>query len=154
MTNHELAQNLRDLRDFLIIAGYDESHATRYTHISRAIEKLPEPIQNMADEGRLNELPGVGKLIQSYIKEILETGTSSKQKEWEHEAPASVLDLVRIPGVGAKTARRFYQEFGIDGLPTLKLAIENGILEDASGIGPKMMSALRIATGLESPVSQ
>ena len=47
MTNSELAQRLKDLRDFLIIAGYEESHATRYTMIARHIEKLPEPVENL-----------------------------------------------------------------------------------------------------------
>ncbi len=148
ITNAELAQNLRDLRDFLIIAGYEESHATRYTNISRAIDKLPESVHTLRDQGRLGEIPGVGKLIQTYIKEILDTGVSSKQTEWEEFAPMTVLQLVRMPGVGAKTARRLYQEFGIDSLTTLKLALETGTLEGVSGIGPKMQATFREATGL------
>lgn len=143
MTNAELAQKLRDLRDFLIIAGYEESHATRYTHIARAIEKWPESIEQMRQEGRLEDLPQVGKLIKLYIKEILETGVSSKQREWEEQAPITVLELVRIPGIGAKTARFMYQGHGIDGLKTLKLALDNGILDDMPGIGSKTRETIR-----------
>lgn len=142
MTNQELADRLRDLRDFLIIAGYEESHAIRYTHIARAIEKLPEPVERMRREGRLKEIPQVGPLIATYIKEILDEGVSSKQREWEKEAPITVLELVRIPGVGAKTARRLFLEFGIDGLDTLGKALEAGILDDAEGIGPKTREAM------------
>jgi len=143
MTNSELAQELRDLRDFLIIAGYEESHATRYTLIARSIEKLPEPIQNLKNEGRLDEIPGVGKLIKLYIKEYLETGTCSKRAEWASQAPDSVLELVRIPGVGAKTARFLFQNYGIFSLETLKSAIEDGKLKDAPGIGPKTLATMR-----------
>lgn len=143
MTNSELAQELRDLRDFLIIAGYEESHATRYTLIARSIEKLPEPIQTLKNEGRLDEIPGVGKLIKLYIKEYLETGTCSKRAEWASQAPASVLELVRIPGVGAKTARFLFQNYGIQSLETLKTAIEEGKLKDAPGIGPKTLATMR-----------
>jgi DNA polymerase (family 10) len=142
MTNQELANELRDLRDFLIIAGYEESHATRYTQIARSIEKLPEDINVLKNEGRLGEIPGVGKLIQLYIKEYLETGTSSKRAEWADQAPDSVLELVRIPGVGAKTARFLFQNYGVFSLKALKLAIEEGKLKDAPGIGPKTLATM------------
>src|SRR5580704_3753591 len=124
MTNSELADKLKDLRDFLIIAGYEESHATRYTQIARYIEKLPEPIEDVNRERRLSEIPGVGKLVAQYIREIIETGVSSKQKEWEDHAPISVLELVRVPGLGPKTARKLFQEYGVDSLDKLRQADE------------------------------
>ena len=147
MTNLELANKLRDLRDFLIIAGYEESHATRYTQIARYIEKMPEPVEELRREARLDDIPGVGKLIQLYIKEILDTGKSSKQEEWEKEAPISVLELVRIPGLGAKTARRLYHDFGIYSLQALRIAIEDGKLDDQPGIGLKTLENWRKYAG-------
>jgi DNA polymerase (family 10) len=143
MTNQELAQKLKDLRDFLIIAGYPEGHATRYTHIARHIEKMAEPVTDLAAEGRLAEIPGVGALVKQYIKEILETGVSSKQTEFEKDAPISVLELVRIPGLGAKTARRLFQEFGITSQADLKTALEANVFIDVSGIGPKTLATWR-----------
>jgi len=135
MTNIELAQKLRDLRDFLIIAGYEESHATRYTQIARMIEKLPEPVTTMVAEHRLTELPGVGKLIAMYIREIVQDGVSSKQLEWEKEAPISVLELVRVPGLGAKTARMLWQEYQIATLAQLQ---ERVAADPIPGVGPKL----------------
>ncbi len=150
MTNAELAQELRDLRDFLIIAGYEESHATRYTLIARSIEKLPESVQVLKDEGRLDEIPGVGKLIKLYIKEYLETGTCSKRAEWASEAPDSVLELVRIPGIGAKTARFLFQNYGVHSLASLRLAIEEGKLNGAPGIGPKTLATMSAYAGKDT----
>jgi len=143
MTNAELADRLRDLRDFLIIAGYEESHTTRYTQIARYIEKLPEPIEDVKREHRLQELPGVGKLVAQYIREILDDGVSSKQKEWEQQAPISVLELVRIPGLGPKTARKLFQEYGIDSLSKLRQADEAGVLQEVQGVGPKLIDGIR-----------
>lgn len=143
MTNAELADKLRDLRDFLIIAGYEESHATRYTLIARHIEKMPEQVEQMRREGRLEEIPGVGKLVKLYIKEILETGTCSKFQEWESEAPLTVLELVRIPGLGAKTAKMLFSNYGVFSLEALKIALEEGKLEGAPGIGPKTLQTMR-----------
>jgi len=143
MTNSELADKLRDLRDFLIIAGYEESHATRYTQIARYIEKLSEPIEAINREKRLGEIPGVGKLVAQYIREIIETGVSSKQKEWEQYAPITVLELVRIPGLGPKTARKMFQEYGIDTYAKLRQADDTGVLKEIQGVGPKLIEAIR-----------
>lgn len=145
MTNAELAQALRDLRDFLIIAGYEESHALRYTHIARAIDKLPEPVEQIRREGRLRDIPGVGPLIQTYIKEILDTGVSSKQQEWEKVAPWSVVEMVRVRGLGAKTARRLFNTLGIKSLAELKAAEANGQIDTVAGIGEGVKRAIREA---------
>ena len=143
MTNGELAQKLKDLRDFLIIAGYEESHATRYTQIARYIEKMPEAVDDLNRERRLGEIPGVGKLVAQYIREIIEEGVSSKQKEWEAQAPITVLELVRIPGLGPKTARKLFQEYGIENFAKLKQADEAGVLQEVQGVGPKLIQAIR-----------
>ena len=143
MTNAELAQKLRDLRDFLIIAGYEESHATRYTHIARAIEHMPEPVEELRRSGRLREIPGVGPTIQLYIKEFLAEGTCSKMREWEKEAPLSVLELVRVPGLGPRIARDMYFGFGIDSRAALRAAEAAGILSQVPGVSPKLLEAIR-----------
>ena len=144
MTNAELANKLKDLRDFLIIAGYEESHATRYTQIARFIEKMPENVEDLHREHRFTDIPGVGKLVAQYMREIMETGVSSKQTEWEQQAPITVLELVRIPGLGPKTARKLFQEYGISSLSELVKADEAGILAEVQGVGPKLIEAIRL----------
>jgi DNA polymerase (family 10) len=129
MTNQEIAQKLKDLRDFLIIAGYEESHALRYTHIARTIEKMAEPVEDLSREGRLTEIPQVGKLIAQYMREIITTGKSSKQTEWEKEAPYSVVEMCRVKGLGPKTAKMLYEKFGIASLQELQEVARSGKLE-------------------------
>lgn len=145
MTNEELAQALRDLRDFLIVAGYEESHVTRYTHIARAIEQSPESVLKMRREGRLKEIPGVGPTIQGYIKEILEDGVCSKQRDWESVAPWSVVEMVHVHGLGARTAKRIFNTIGAKSLAELKEAERNGTLAQVDGVGPALMEAIREA---------
>ena len=145
MTNAELAEALRNLRDFLIIAGYEEGHATRYTHIARSIEKWPEPILNLRREGRLKEIPGVGPTIQTYIKEILDEGVSSKQRDWESSAPISVLEMLRVPGLGARTARMIFGLTGVTNLAQLQEAERAGRLDEIPGVGPALREKIREA---------
>jgi DNA polymerase (family 10) len=144
-----MAQALRDLRDFLIVAGYEESHALRYTAIARAIEKMPEDVEELRREGRLQEIPGVGPLIKSYMKEIFETGMAeSKVKEWVQFAPWSVTELCHIPGVGAKTAQKLWYQFQVGSMADLKKALDEGRLDGQ--FGPKLLGAMREAAGSPS----
>lgn len=140
--NAALAQKLRELYDFLVIAGYEEGHATRYLKIARYIEKMPESAEVMMREHRLTEIPGVGKLVAQYMREIIQDGKSSKQTEWEATAPYSVIEMTTVPGLGAKTARRLFAEKGITSLAGLKQALEAGHLDDFSGLGPKLRQAI------------
>lgn len=149
MTNAELAQSLRDLRDFLIIAGYEESHAVRYTQIARYIEKMPESVLQMRREARLTEIPGVGKLIALYIKEFLDTGTCSKVNDWLHAAPWSVVEICHIPGIGVRTAQHLWNGFAIGSLDALREAFRDGKLDESSGLGPKTLGLLRDAVKQE-----
>lgn len=144
MTNEELARELKDLGDLLVIGGYEESHATRYAKLAYQIPRLPESVEQMHREGRLRELPGVGETVAQIIAEYLTTGTCAKRQEWEREhAPTSVLELVSIPGLGAKTARRLYAERGIASLAAFAEALDTGALDDFKGLGPKLRQAVR-----------
>lgn len=145
MTNKELADYLRKLQVFLTIAGYDEMHARRYIHIASEIEDLEEPAEDLAREGRLKEIQGVGPSTAGYIKEILETGTCSKQKDWEKEVPWSIVELVRMPGLGTRTAKKLHAQFGIATLADLKSAIENGRIAEAEGVGEKTIERWKAA---------
>ncbi|MFZ4509297.1 MAG: hypothetical protein ACOYON_16535 [Fimbriimonas sp.] len=147
MTNAELAQALRDLRDYLIVAGYEETHVGRYTHIARAIESWPEDINILRREARLTDIPGVGKTIAMYLKEFLAEGDCSKYRDWESVAPRTVLELVRIPSISARSAKRLFQEFGVYDLASLKVALEAGRL---TGFTQPQMIQIATACGYPS----
>jgi DNA polymerase (family 10) len=129
VTNAELAGKLRDLHDFLVAAGYEEGHATRYLHIARYIERMQEPAERMRREGRLTEIPQVGKLISSYLKEIIDTGVCSKQRDWEENAPFTIVEMCRVPGIGPHTARMLFEIYEIKSLSELKEAVRSGRMD-------------------------
>ncbi len=141
--NDEIAEKLKQLGDFLIIGGYEDSHATRYGRLAHTISRHPESITTLHREERLGDIPGVGKTIAEIIAELLETGTCRKMEEWAEHKPKSVLELTKIPRMGAKTARRLYQEHGIDSLAVHRNALENGQLEKVEGLGRKSIATIR-----------
>lgn len=59
--NDEIGVRLKTLGEFLVVGGYEESHATRYPKLAHAISRYPESIIRLHREARLGEIPGVGK---------------------------------------------------------------------------------------------
>ncbi len=141
--NDQIAEQIKQLGDFLIIGGYEESHATRYSKLAHTISRHPESIVRLYKEGRLGKIFGVGGTIAKVVSEFLETGTCTKIEEWSKQTPKTVLELTAIPGLGAKTARTLYQEHGIESLGALREALDNGELDGVKGMGKKTIETIR-----------
>ena len=141
--NDEIALRLLELHTFLIIADYPEDHASRYPRLSHSISRFPEPVSDLIAQGRLiEEIGGVGEIIAEIIEEFVETGTSGKLEEFAGDTPRTVVELVPIPGLGAKTIKRLYEEVGVDSLVSLRAAIDNGKLKSFRGIGKKTLEKI------------
>jgi DNA polymerase (family 10) len=113
------------------------------------IETWPTPMKTIADEAGakgLQELPGVGKAISAKIIELLTRGTFEAWEKLTTETPATALDLLRVGGIGLKTAATLHQQFKIASLDDLKKFVAGGGLEMVDGIGEK--SAERITESL------
>ena len=144
--NDELAGKLKELYDFLVIGNYEESHAARYPRLAHVISRHPESVRELVSSGKLTSLPGVSGVIAKIITEFLETGSCRKMDEGDEyfdPPPRSVLELTKIPRLGAKTARMLNQEHGIDGLAALRLALDQEKLGEIKGIGKGMIQTIR-----------
>lgn len=142
--NDEVAFVIKQLGEYLIIGGYPEAHAKRYAQLAHTISRWPELIDQMASTNRLEELPGVGGTITVYVQEIIDTGTTHKfdDDQYGSPPPRSVLELTTIERLGAKMAKRLYQDLGIDSLQQLCVALKQGRLDGFKGLGPKMKQAI------------
>lgn len=127
--NDEIAKRLQQLHEILVIGGYEESHATRYSRLAYTISRYPESIEELHREGCLSTISGVGETIAEIIGEFIETGTCTKLEEFAEHTPKTVLELTALPGVGVKTAKALYDELGINSLASLGAALNEGRLE-------------------------
>ena len=141
--NDELAQRFLELHTFLIIADYPEDHASRYPWLANYISRFPEPMSDLIAQGRLiEEIPGAGEVVAKIVEDFLNTGTSAELEEFAGDTPRTVVEIVSIPGVGAKTIKRLYEEVGVDSLVSLRTAINEGRLKDFRGIGKKTLEKI------------
>jgi DNA polymerase (family X) len=142
LMNDEIGRRLKDLGVFLVIGGYDESHAARYPRLAHDVSRYPESVLKLHEAGRLEEIPGIGATIAGIVGELLDTGTCRKIEEWAEHTPKSVMELSAIPALGAKTIKMLFRDFGIDSLESLASAVEHGALKGVKGIGPKTLATI------------
>lgn len=149
MDNEEIARRFNRMASLMEVRGEDSFRIRSYRMAAEAIETWPTPMQNIAAQDGLAgllEIPGVGKALAGKIIELIDTGTFAAWEKLTTETPATVLDLLDLPGVGPKTAAMLHQKFRIASLDDLRKFVESGGLEMVDGIGPK--SAARITSAL------
>jgi DNA polymerase (family 10) len=137
MRNAEIAAALRELGVLYELDGADRFRVLAYREAARTVANSPISIEQLADEGRLTELPGVGKTLAEKIVTLVETGSIPSADKLKKKFPATLVEVTRVPGLGAKTARRIYDELGVENLVQLKEAAEQGRIAGIRGLGPK-----------------
>ena len=96
----------------------------------------------MVREGRVTALPGVGKTLEEKLTALLETGSIPAAEKLRAKFPPGVVAMTRLDGVGPKSARRLYEELGVDSLDALRAAATEGRVRELKGFGPKAETAI------------
>jgi DNA polymerase (family 10) len=148
LTNAEVAATLDRYGTLLELSGESPFRVRAYRRAADSIRYLPDPIADLHRAGQLRAVPGVGEGIAAAVGELLELGTYRPLVEIEQRIPATLLELLAIPGVGIKTATRLYREFGIVDLAGLEAAAVAGRLHGMRGAGGRLETT--ILAGLES----
>lgn len=142
MNNRDVAHVLYQIADLLELKGDDPFKPRAYRKAGEAIEMLPEEVAAMAAENRLTSVPGIGKAIAEKVRELLATGSLAYLEELQRAVPPGVRDLLRVPGLGARTAQVLFSRLGIDSLDRLELAARQGELRDLPGMGVRKEAAV------------
>ncbi len=147
MKNAEVAERLVEIADLLDVLG-ERFKPEAYRRAARSIESMVEGVEEVAARGGLQEIPGIGEAIDGKIQELLRTGSIPYLEKLRREVPPGLRELMRLPGLGPKTARRFWTEFGVEGPAELAEAIRAGRLAGAKGFGERKIA--QIQSALES----
>ncbi len=151
--NAELADQLDLLADLSEILGEDSFRIIAYRRAATRIRESTSPVAELALEGKAKELPGIGRTIEEKVVEVVNEGEMSALTRRRERVPVGVVDFLRLPGVGPKTAARIWTELGVTSLEALQRAAEDGRLRDLSGLGQKseekILKALEAGLGPE-----
>jgi DNA polymerase (family 10) len=148
-SNAELADRFELLADLLELDGSDAFRLAAYRRAATRMRESAAPVAQLALDGRATQIPGIGGTIAAKIVELSETGDLQALAKLRDRVPAGLVDVMRVPGLGPKTARRLYTELGISSEEELRAAAERQQLRALSGLGPKTEE--RVLQALSAP---
>lgn len=145
LTNAQIADAFDLLASLYELDGAVVHRILAYRRAAEQIRSTPESVERLAEEGRVTELPGIGKTIAEKIDQLRTTGTMEALEKLRARFPDGLVAVMAVPGVGPKTARRLHEELGIASPDDLRAACEAGRIADLKGLGAKRQAAILAA---------
>lgn len=136
ISNRDIAQIFADIADSLDLLGENRFRVAAYRRAYDTIIQLTQSLATLRETSDLTDLPNIGAGIAAMINEILDSGRSSMLADLQTKVPASMLQILHLPDIGAKTAMRLHEN-GISDLATLQTMAQNGTLRTIKGFTPK-----------------
>jgi DNA polymerase (family 10) len=143
MKNKELADLFDKMANILEFKGENPFKISAYRKASRILGDLTKDIEEIAENGKLKDVPGIGEGMAQKIVEYLKTGKMSKFEEVKKGVSDELIAIMDIPGMGPKTLSMIHKEKGISNLSQLEKAVENGSLIGLPGIGEKKVENIK-----------
>jgi DNA polymerase (family 10) len=136
-SNAELAQQLELLADLLELDGADAFRLTAYRRAATRVRESAVPVAQLALDHKATRLSGIGSTIENKIIEYTETGDLSALAKLRAKLPAGLVEVMHVPGLGPKTAKKLHAEIGVASLDDLRAAAEAQQLRELPGLGAK-----------------
>ena len=136
MKNQLVAAILNQVSDLMEIEAVD-FRTKAYRRAAHTVDTLSEDIENIKNEGRLQELPGIGAKIAGKIDEIVETGKLEYLDNLKKEFPVDYDALMAVEGLGPRSIKQLYNELGIKNLDDLEKNAKRHRIRRLKGMGDK-----------------
>ena len=120
MKNAEIAAAMDELADLYELDGAVIYRVVAYREAANSIRNSPVSVAQLALEDRATEVRNVGKTLQEKIRALVETGDIPAAQKLRAKFPGELVRFTQLPGLGAKTARKIYDELGISTLEELQ----------------------------------
>jgi len=138
LDNRNLATILYETADLLEISGQDPFRIRSYRNAAEAIEGWPQPISELADDDKkLLAIPGIGKGMVTNIKEIFREGKLKLHSELLEKFHPSMLELLKIQGLGPKTVSLIWSAYKVSSLAEVEQLARDGKLRELPRMSEK-----------------
>jgi DNA polymerase (family 10) len=142
LSNAQIAERFDLLADLLELDGAEIYRTLAYRRAAKTLRETPESVARMSEEGRLTDLPNVGRTIADKVGELRATGSIAALEKLKQKTPPGIVPLMRVPGIGPKTAKRIFSELGITTFEEAMEAARAGRVREIGGLGEKTEQAI------------
>ena len=156
MTNDRIAAAFDEMADILEFQGANQFRVRAYRNAARTIRDFPEPMAAIAEDAdrSLTEIDGIGDDLAQKITTLIATGELAQMNELRQQVPPTVLEIMRIPGIGPKKTAALNKELAITNLEQLRAACEAGNVRKLKGFGAKTEETILKGIGLAVTAGQ
>jgi DNA polymerase (family X) len=137
ITKDQTADLLESIARLLELKGENLFKIRAYTHAARALETFTGDLSKLAAEGRLGEIPGIGKAIAEKLGEWFATGRLEYYEQLKAEFPPGLFELFELQGLGPKKIKALWEQLGVTSVAELQAACNDGRVEGLPGFGKK-----------------
>ncbi|HVT96254.1 MAG TPA: helix-hairpin-helix domain-containing protein, partial [Acidobacteriaceae bacterium] len=144
MDNRSIANLLAETADLLEIGAGDPFRIRSYRRAAEAVEQTTIQLSTIAaDAKKLQEIPGIGKGMAANIQAIESAGTLPLREELLLKYRPTMLELLRLPGMGPKTVALLWDALQVGSVEDLEKAIAEGRLAGLPRMGEKLVEKLK-----------
>ncbi len=145
MTNHQIISVLNEIAELLTVKGENKFKIRAYEKLARFLSSYPYELKDIYKEkgiDGLTEIPNLGEGIAKKIAELIDTGKLKYLEELKKSLPENLDLLLKIPGMGPKTAFLLGDKFKIKTIAELEKFLLSGKLREVKGYGEKVEKKL------------
>jgi DNA polymerase (family 10) len=136
--NKAIANILFETADLLEIDGQDSFRIRSYRNAAQAIENHSHQIKNIIhDPKQVLAIPGIGKGMLQNLQELLETGKLALQAELLQKYHSSMLQLLKIQGLGPKTIALIWSAYKVSDVDGVEKLAREGKIRTLPRMGEK-----------------
>jgi DNA polymerase (family 10) len=146
MERDELVRIFNDIAVLLELNGENPFKARAYSNAARIVENSDD-LEERVQSGTIGAIPGLGAALSKKVAEWFKTGTIEYYEKLKTATPPGLLDLLKVPGLGAKKVNALYTNLGITTLEQLEEACEQDKLLELAGFGAKTQA--KILAGIQ-----
>ena len=138
MDNKSIAGILYETADLLEVDGQDSFRIRSYRNAAEAIEGLPQQITDLIEDPKqVLAVPGIGKGMLNNLKEMLHEGKLSLHAEMLKKYRPSMLELLRVQGLGPKTVALIWSAYQVCDLEGVEKLAREGKIRELPRMGEK-----------------
>ncbi|NUM76525.1 DNA polymerase/3'-5' exonuclease PolX [candidate division KSB1 bacterium] len=142
MDKKQVIEILEEIGTLLELKGENPFKTRAYENAARALRGVSEDLNELVASNRLRGIKGIGEAISEKITTLVTTGTLKYYEELRRSFPPGIMELLRIPGLGPKKAKKLLDDLGVASIDDLEKACKENRVAKLEGFSAKSQQNL------------
>jgi DNA polymerase (family 10) len=148
MDKKDIIDLLERIGTMMEIKGENPFKIRAYFAGARTLQTMEDDLGEVIAEGRLGDIPGIGKALTEKIETLHTTGKLEFYDKLVASVPSGLMDLLEVPGLGGKKIKALHEQLGVDSIESLTKVCQDGKVAKLKGFGEKTQG--KILSGIKN----